>query len=98
MLRRFCYEVKGCQYISNSNFCIFVGCNKETNSSSPATSSSIENKKDEQNDIEEIRKKLSDASNCGESNPIERTMEESIEYTKQHLPKGAKEVKTSFKE
>ena len=30
----------------------FVGCNKETNSSSPATSSSIENKKDEQNDIE----------------------------------------------
>ena len=30
----------------------FVGCNKETNSSSPETSSSIENKKDEQNDIE----------------------------------------------
>ena len=74
----------------------FVGCNKETNSSSPATSSSIENKKDEQNDIEEIRKKISDASNYGESNPIERTMEESIEYTKKHLPKGAKEVKTSF--
>lgn len=73
-----------------------IGCSKETNSSNPSTSSSTENKKDEQNDIEKIREELSAASNYGESNPIERTMEESIEYTKSYLPKGVKEVKTSF--
>lgn len=73
-----------------------IGCSKETNSSNPSTSSSTENKKDEQNDIEKIREELSAASNYGESNPIERTMEESIEYTKSYLPKGAKEIKTSF--
>ena len=73
-----------------------IGCSKETNSSNPSTSSSTENKKDEQNDIEKIREELSAVSNYGESDPIERTMEESIEYTKRYLPKGIKEVKTSF--
>ena len=73
-----------------------IGCSKETNASNPSTSSSTENKKDEQNDIEKIREELSAVSNYGQSDPIERTMEESIEYTKSYLPKGVKEVKTSF--
>ena len=67
-----------------------IGCSKETNSSNPSTNSSTENKKDEQNDIEKIREELSAVSNYSESDPIERTMEESIEYTKNYLPEGIK--------
>lgn len=43
-----------------------------------------------------IREELSAVSNYGEFDPIERTMEESIEYTKSYLPEGVKELKTSF--
>lgn len=39
---------------------------------------------------------MSAASNYGESNPIERTMKESIQYTKKYLPKEIKEVKNYF--
>ncbi|HBI93686.1 MAG TPA: hypothetical protein DDY58_15415 [Terrisporobacter glycolicus] len=74
-----------------------IGCNK-TNNKSTDTSSNVSTKteKNEKSDIEKIREKLSAASNYGESNPIERTMKESVKYAKKYLPKDIKKVKNSF--
>lgn len=74
-----------------------IGCNK-TNNKSTDTSSNVSTKteKNEKSDIEKIREKLSAASNYGESNPIERTMKESVKYSKKYLPKDIKKVKDSF--
>lgn len=74
-----------------------IGCNK-TNNKSTDTSSNVSTKteKNEKSDIEKIREKLSAASNYGESNPIERTMKESVKYSKKYLPKDIKKVKNSF--
>lgn len=74
-----------------------IGCNK-TNNKSTDTSSNVSTKteKNEKSDIEKIREKLSNASNYGESNPIERTMKESVKYAKKYLPKDIKKVKNSF--
>ncbi|WP_434799227.1 hypothetical protein [Terrisporobacter vanillatitrophus] len=73
------------------------GCSKKNDSPSDTSSSlSAENEDNKQNKIEELKEKLSKASNYGESNPIERTMDESIEYAKSNLPEGIKEVKSTF--
>ena len=77
-----------------------IGCNKTTNKSAD-TSSNVstkieKNEKSEKSDIEKIREKLSAASNYGESNPIERTMKESVKYAKKYLPKDIKKVKSYF--
>ncbi|UEL47287.1 hypothetical protein [Terrisporobacter hibernicus] len=74
-----------------------IGCNKTNNKSTDTPSNvSTKTEKNEKSDIEKIREKLSAASNYGESNPIERTMKKSIEYTKKYLPKDIKKVKNSY--
>lgn len=74
-----------------------IGCNK-TNNKLTDTSSNVSTKteKNEKSDIEKIREKLSAASNYGQSNPLERTMKESVKYAKKYLPKDIKKVKKFF--
>lgn len=74
-----------------------IGCDKTDNKSANISSNlSTKIEKNEKSDIEKIREKLSAASNYGQSNPIERTMKESVKYAKKYLPKDIKKVKNSF--
>lgn len=46
--------------------------------------------------IQELEQKLTQASYSGESEPIERSMEGSIAYVKEILPKDAKEIDRTY--
>nr|WP_317331154.1 hypothetical protein [uncultured Romboutsia sp.] len=46
--------------------------------------------------IQDLEKKMSEASYSSEENPIERTMDESLEYVKSVLPEGIEEKDRTY--
>lgn len=76
------------------------GCSKDndkTNESSKIeTENTIVNKDAEESSLQDLEGTLSEASYSSESNPIERTMDESLEYVKSILPEGIQETNRNF--
>lgn len=80
-----------------------LGCSNKDNNSNESKKSEgevIDNKLDdsqnEEVDVEDLKLKMMRASYSSEENPKDRTIEEALEYVKQTLPEGIKEIDRSY--
>lgn len=80
-----------------------VGCSKSNKTIEDTKETAKENKIENQEDedlkeinIQELEQKLAAASYSSELEPIQRSMEGSIEYVKGILPKGVKEIDRNY--
>lgn len=84
-------------------FIFTVGCSKSNKaveeSQKTAKENEIKNQEDEdlkELNIQELVQKLAAASYSSESEPIQRSMEGSLEYVKGILPEGVKEIDRTY--
>lgn len=84
-------------------FIFTVGCSKSHKTvediQETAKENEIENQEDEdlkEINIQELEQKLSAASYSSESEPIQRSMEGSLEYVKGILPEGVEEIDRTY--
>ncbi|EQK45958.1 putative lipoprotein [[Clostridium] bifermentans ATCC 19299] len=84
-------------------FIFMVGCSRSNktieDTQEAAKENTIENQENEDSkevSIQELAQKLAEASYSSESEPIQRSMEGSLEYVKGILPEGVKEIDRTY--
>ncbi|WP_373600254.1 hypothetical protein [Paraclostridium bifermentans] len=70
--------------------------NKLQKSENEIVDNQLDDSQNEKIDVEDLKLKMMRASYSSEENPTNRTIEEALEYVKQTLPEGIKEIERSY--